>query len=88
MYSYFGTLRSPLSPAMDTPRVGLRISKKQSGQVVVVDVIPGTPAQVSGQVHAGDVVEQADGLSRVKSPCCRMNHSKVHTHIRSTQVNI
>ena len=73
---------------MDTPRVGLRISKKQSGQVVVVDVIPGTPAQVSGQVHAGDVVEQADGPSRVKSPCRRMNHSKVHTHIRSTQVNI
>ena len=43
--------------------MGLRISKKQSGQVVVVDVIPGTPAQVSGQVHAGDVVEQADGQS-------------------------
>ncbi len=31
------------------------------GHVVIVELIPGTPADMSGQLLSGDVIEQADG---------------------------
>jgi len=33
----------------------------EQGHVVVVDLVPGTPADHCGQVFAGDIIEQADG---------------------------
>lgn len=53
------------STTYDTPRVGLRIANKGSGHVVVVDLVPGTPAEMSGQIYAGDIIEQADGRTLI-----------------------
>lgn len=37
------------------------VDQRLQGHVVVVDLVPGTPADLCGQVFAGDIIEQADG---------------------------